>query len=150
MLPSWMNEIPFAQNIMRVCVRTASRLVESLAPVNKKTWTVSFNVKWRLNSEIIYFMLILALVRLLLPAVTALPWCTFMSEKYIALFFSVSFTVCTKLFIKLETVLFRAVLALCVTNDSCIYVEKTITTIMQWSFGKWCSLLQKSGWFVIF
>lgn len=39
-LLSWMNEIPFAQNIMSVCVRTASRLVGSLPPVNKKTWTV--------------------------------------------------------------------------------------------------------------
>lgn len=29
MLPSRMNEIPFAQNIMSVCVRTASRLVEA-------------------------------------------------------------------------------------------------------------------------
>lgn len=35
-----MNEIPFAQNIMSVCVLTASRLVEGLAPVMKKTWTV--------------------------------------------------------------------------------------------------------------
>ena len=39
-LPSRMNEIPFAQNIMSVCVHTASRLVGSLPPVNKKTWTV--------------------------------------------------------------------------------------------------------------
>lgn len=35
-----MNEIPFSLNIMSVCVHTASGLVERLAPVNKKTWTV--------------------------------------------------------------------------------------------------------------
>lgn len=32
-------------------------------------------------------MLIFALVRLLLPAIMAIPWCNFMSEKYNALFF---------------------------------------------------------------
>lgn len=39
MLPFSMNEIPFALNIMSISVHTASRLVESLAPVKKKTWT---------------------------------------------------------------------------------------------------------------
>lgn len=56
-LPSWMNEIPSGPNIMRVCVRTASRPVESLAPVKKKTRTVNFSAWWRLNGEIIYVTL---------------------------------------------------------------------------------------------
>lgn len=37
---SRMNEIPFGWTIMRVCVRTVSRLTELLVPVNKKNWTV--------------------------------------------------------------------------------------------------------------
>lgn len=50
-----MNEIPFAQNIMSVCVRTASRLVESLAPVNKKTWTVlKLKMETELRNNIFY------------------------------------------------------------------------------------------------
>lgn len=53
MLPFWVNEIPFAQNIMSVCVRTASRLVESLAPVNKKTWTV---LKLKMEPQLINYM----------------------------------------------------------------------------------------------
>lgn len=48
-LPWWMNEIPSGPNIMRVCVRTASRPVESLAPVKKKTRTVNFSAWWRIN-----------------------------------------------------------------------------------------------------
>lgn len=56
-LPWWMNEIPSGPNIMRVCVRTASRPVESLAPVKKKTRTVNLSAWWRLNREIIYVAL---------------------------------------------------------------------------------------------
>lgn len=70
-----MNEIPFAQNIMRVCVRTASGLEASLVPVNKKTG-LSFNMKQGLNSEMcVWFTLIFALVTALLPAVVAPPYC---------------------------------------------------------------------------
>lgn len=55
MLPFWMNEIPFAQNIISVCVRTASGLVESLAPVNKKTWTVlKFKMEPELRNDILH------------------------------------------------------------------------------------------------
>lgn len=53
MLPFWMNEIPLAQNIMSVCVRTASRLVESLAPVKKKTWTV---LKLKMEPQLINYI----------------------------------------------------------------------------------------------
>lgn len=63
-------EIPLAKNIMSACVRAASRLVESLAPVKKKTWSLlkNENGAWTLCFMFILF----ALVRLLLPAVLTL------------------------------------------------------------------------------
>lgn len=72
MLPPWMNEIPFSKNIMSACVRAASRLVESLAPVNKKTWTVP---QHEMETELGYciFHVDFAIVRLLLPAVMSPP-----------------------------------------------------------------------------
>ena len=47
-------EIPFAQNIMSVCVRAASRLVESLAPVKKReTWTL---LKRKMEHELFHIL----------------------------------------------------------------------------------------------
>lgn len=55
MLPSWMNEIPFAWNIMRVCVRVASGNLWKWKP------GLSFKLRTIMNSVIYISRLIFAL-----------------------------------------------------------------------------------------
>lgn len=144
-LPSWMNEIPFAQNIMRGCVRTPSRPVESLAPVKKKTRTVIFNAWWRLNWEIISIRLDFCLRQNAAACCSGVP-CL---KKSTALFFFVclSSTVCTEMFLSfkwLRAVLVRQINMIPV-HLVCVLETRQITC--RQSSGK-CSM--KNGWCVCF
>lgn len=89
-----MNEIPFSQNIMSVCVRTASRLVESLAPVNEKTWTVlKRKMETELRNNIFYVDFCLSQIA---ATCCHVPVMLFHASKIQCIDFSF-FTVCMKL-----------------------------------------------------